>query len=75
MSAERKRRNSHYMSMVKLQNLISRKSVSPFQRQPFVDVPQSRCSKTLGNIHRKAPRLESLFHKVSLLQACNFIKN
>ena len=50
--------------MVKLQNFISRKSVPPFQRQPFADVLQSRCSKKLSNIHRKTPALESLFNKV-----------
>ena len=31
------------MSMVKLQNFISRVSVPPFQKQPFVDVLQSKC--------------------------------
>ena len=68
--------------MVKLQNLISRKSLPPFQKQPFADVIQSRCSKKLCNIHRKTPAMECLliklpalsFNKVSLLQACNFIK-
>ena len=28
----------------KLQNLISGKSMLPFQKQPFADVIQSRCS-------------------------------
>ena len=28
----------------KLQNLISGKSMPPFQKQPFADVLQSRCS-------------------------------
>ena len=71
---ERKRRNSHYISMVKLQNLISRKSVPPFQKQPFADVLQSRCSKRLRNIHRKTLALEPLFNKVPFLQTCNFIE-
>ena len=56
-------------------SLISRKSVPPFQKQPLADVLQSRCSKKLGYIHRKTPVLESLFDKVLVLQACNFIKN
>ena len=60
--------------MVKLQNLISRKSVSPFQKQPFADVIQSRCYKKLRNIHRETPELESLFNKVPVLQACIFTK-
>ena len=60
--------------MEKLQNLISRKSVSPFQKQPFADVFQSRCSKKLRNIHMKTPALESLFNKLPFLQAYNFIK-
>ena len=30
--------------MVKLQNLISTISVPPFEKQPFVDVLQSKCS-------------------------------
>ena len=60
--------------MVKLQNLISRKSVPNFQKQPLADVFQSRCFKKLHNIQRKTPALESLFNKVPFLQACNFIK-
>ena len=55
--------------MVKLQNLIKRKS-----KQPFADGFQSRCSKKLRNIHRKTTALESLFNKVPVLQVCNFIK-
>ena len=30
--------------MVKLQNLISRIPVPPFQKQPFIDIFQSKCS-------------------------------
>ena len=60
--------------MVKLQNLISRKSVPPFQKELFSDVFQSRCSKKLPNIHRETPALGSLFNKVPFLQAGNFIK-
>ena len=60
--------------MVKLQNLISRKSVSPFQKQQFADVIQSRCYKKLRNIHKKTPELESPFNKVPVHQACIFIE-
>ena len=61
--------------MVKLQNLIGRKSVPPFQKQLLADVFQSRCSKELRKIHRKTPALESRFNQVPFLQACNFIQN
>ena len=57
---ERKWTNFHYNLIVKLQNLISKKSVLPFQKQLFTDVLQSRCSKMLRKIHRKTPALESL---------------
>ena len=60
--------------MPNLQNVISSKSVPPFQKQPFADVLQNSCSKTLHNINRKAPALESFFNKVPVFQACNFIK-
>ena len=53
--------------MVKLQNLISRKSVPPFQRHPFADVLQSTCSKKSRNIHRKTPALKSPLNKVPVL--------
>ena len=44
-SAERKCRNLHYISILKLQDLISRISVPPFPSvQPFADVLQNRCS-------------------------------
>ena len=46
--------------MVKLQNLISRKSVPPFQKQPFALVLQSRCPQKLHNIRRETPALESV---------------
>ena len=49
--------------------LISRKSVLPFQKLPFADVLQSRCSQKLRNIHRKKIALGSLSNKVSVLQA------
>ena len=61
--------------MVKPQNLISKKSVPPFQKQLFADFLQSRCSKKLCNIHKKTPALESLFNRVPVLQAYNIIKN
>ena len=72
-------RNSHYISLVKLQNLISRKSVPPFQKQPFADVLlmffKDALQSKLSNIHRKTLALESLFNKVPVFQACNFIKS
>ena len=46
--------------MVKLQNLISGKSMPPFQKQPLADVLQSMCCKNLCNIHKKTPAFESL---------------
>ena len=46
----------------KLQNLISGKSIPPFQKQRFEDVLQT-------------PPLESLFEIVPVLQARNYIKN
>ena len=52
----------------KIQNLISRKSFLPFQKQPFADASQSGCSKKLCKIHRKTPALECLFNKVLVLQ-------
>ena len=66
--------------MVKFQNIISRKSKPPFQKQLFADVLQSRCSKTLRNIRRKTPALESLFNSWSssgLLSCeyCNIFKD
>ena len=42
-SAERKCRNFHFISIVRLQNFISSISVRPIQKQPFADVLQSRC--------------------------------
>ena len=60
--------------MVKLQNSLVENQCLPFKKQPLTDVLQSRCSKKLWNIHRKIPALESLFSKVPVLQACNFIK-
>ena len=32
--------------MIKLQHLVSRKPMPPFQKQPFVDFLQNRCSKS-----------------------------
>ena len=43
-------------------------------KQPFADVPQSRCSQKFRKFHRKTAVLESLLNKASYLQACNFIK-
>ena len=40
-------------------NLISRKSVPPFLKQPFADVLRNRCSKKSSNIHKKTVALES----------------
>ena len=45
-----------------------------FQKQPFVDNLQSRCSWMIHKIHSKKPVLESLFNKVAFLKTCNFIK-
>ena len=59
--------------MVKLQNLISLISAS-LSEQPFAYALQSKFSKTLRNIYRKTPALESVFNNVPALQACNFIK-
>ena len=36
-----------------------------FQKQPFVDAPKNRCSYTFAKIHRKAPVVELLLHKVA----------
>ena len=49
----------HFISIIKLQNLISKISVPPTQKQPFADVSQNRYY-----IHRKAPVLKSLFNKL-----------
>ena len=54
-------------------NVRKRDEIWETQTQPFEDVLQNICSKKFGNIHRKAPVLESLFKKVADLQACNFI--
>ena len=40
-----------------------------FQKQPFADIPQNKCSERFCNILRKTPVMESLLG----LQACNFI--
>ena len=40
------------------------------QKQSFADVFENRRSLKFHNIHRKTPVLESLFNKVSCLQAC-----
>ena len=45
-----------------------------FQKQAFIDPLQSRWSWIIYKIHRKKPVLESLFNKVAVLRACNFIK-
>ena len=46
-----------------------------FQKQSFADVLQNRCSWKFRKFHRKVVVLESLFNKVAVLTACNFIKN
>ena len=43
-------------------------------KQPPEVFCEKSCSGKFCNIHRKAPVLESLFHKVVGLQVCNFIK-
>ena len=39
--------------------------IEDFQKQPFLDVLQNRCSSKFCKIQRKAPMLESLFNKVA----------
>ena len=47
-STDRKWRKSYHISMrSKLQNLIGRISVSPFRKQPFADVFQSKSLKVM----------------------------
>ena len=45
-----------------------------WQKQPFADVLQNRCSIKFHNIHRKTPVLKSPFNKVTGLKACNFVE-
>ena len=45
-----------------------------FQKQPFADVFQNRCSKRFCNIHRKTPVLELFFNIVAGLEDWNCIK-
>ena len=45
-----------------------------FQNQPFIDPLQNSGSWIIHKIHRKKPVIESLFNKVAVLRACNFIK-
>ena len=61
--------------MVKLQNLISKKSEPPIQKQPFADVLRSRCSEKLSNIHRKTPALGSLINKVQSFRPATLLKS
>ena len=42
-SAERKWENFDFISIAKLQNIISRISVPPIQKQPFEDALQNSC--------------------------------
>ena len=58
----------------KPQSLFSRRSVPPFQKQPFAYVVQINRFLKKRNIHRKTPALESLFNKVLVLQVYNLIK-
>ena len=44
------------------------------QKQPPVVFWKKKISEKLRNIHRKTSVLESLFNKVTGLQACNFTK-
>ena len=44
------------------------------QKQPLEIVCETRCSKTFFKFRRKKPMLESLFNKVGVLRAYNFIK-
>ena len=45
-----------------------------FQKQPFPNVFQNRCSSKFRNIHEKTPVLESLFNNAAGLEACNSTK-
>ena len=44
-----------------------------FQKQSFADVLLNKCSKTFCKFDRKIPLLDSLFNKVAVLKACNFV--
>ena len=44
-----------------------------FQKQPFADVFQDRCSKKFHNIYRETSALELLSNKVAGPEECNFI--
>ena len=50
------------------------KRCTDVSEQPFIDPLQNRCSWIIHKLHRKKPVLESLFNKVAVLRACNFIK-
>ena len=52
-----------------------KKDIGILQKQPFADVVENRCSLKFHKIHKNSPVLESLFYKVSGLQACEFCKN
>ena len=60
--------------MVKLQNLISRKSVPSFQKKPFPNDFQSRCSKKFTQYLQENTCVGPYFNKVPVLQASNFLK-
>ena len=50
------------------------KRCTDVSEHPFIDPLQNRCSWIIHKLHRKKPVLESLFIKVAVLRACNFIK-
>ena len=58
-----------------LAELISFTVFSYVQKQPPEVFWRKALFKKFINIHNKTPILESLFNKVTDLQACNFIKN
>ena len=54
--------------------VLYKRSALVFPNQPFIDHLQNRCSRIIHKIDSKKPVLESLFNKVAVLRACNFIK-
>ena len=50
-----------------------KKTFIKFQKQPFADVFQDRCSKKFHNIYRETSALELLTNKVAGPEDCNFI--
>ena len=49
--------------------------IKGFQKQPFADVLQNRCSGKFCKIHRKTHMLESLFNKVAYILSYDLYEN